>query len=70
MDNKQKIKTARENIPDNGGMRHMAGVYTSMRDDILAVFIMSGETGKVSVWEHGEKVKSYDPLKDKERDGK
>lgn len=68
MDDKQKLKAAREANPPNGGMRHIAGIYTSMRDDVLSVIIMSGETGKVTLWKNGDRVKIYDPVKEKNGD--
>lgn len=55
------LKQARELNCPGGGMRHIAGIYTSMREDVLSVFIVSGETGRLTLWKKGEKFKQYDP---------
>ena len=69
LDDRQKLKAARGANPTNGGMRHIAGIYTSMREDVLSVIIMSGETGKVTLWKNGERIKIYDPIKEKNVNG-
>jgi len=70
MNDREMLKKAKESNISGGGMRHIAGIYSSMRPDILSVYIYSGETHRVGLWKYGDRVgKYYDP-RDKNKENK
>jgi len=50
-----------------GNAKHNAAIYASSLDEVMAVFVISEETSRITLFRDGEFVKSYDPYADVEK---
>lgn len=48
-------------VPDGTGTRHITAASFSLRDDVIAVFTLSEETGAARVWKNSQYTEQYLP---------
>jgi DNA integrity scanning protein DisA with diadenylate cyclase activity len=55
-------------VPDGTGTRHITAASFSLRDDVIAVFTLSEETGAARVWKNSQYTEQYLPGQEESAD--